>query len=159
MRLVDVQVPYVCSDVLHSYWCLLLFIRSYQRIFRSAASLLVMIPLLIPSCTLLNNASICLKATCVSSLRHEQLPCDTSKEHDKGKKYQNFQIAFRQSHLEISYQTHIRYINWHWCFKNRSMAVKCTFVLMHRVLTTFASLLANTENGPFGYDILTSHPL
>lgn len=55
-QLVDVRVPYVCRDVLHSCWCLHLFIRSYQRIFRSVASLLVMIPLLIPVCTLLNNA-------------------------------------------------------------------------------------------------------
>lgn len=60
-QLVDVRVPYVCRDVLHSCWCLCLFIRSYQRIFRSVASLLVMTPLLIPVCTLLNNAFPLLK--------------------------------------------------------------------------------------------------
>lgn len=48
-----------------------------------------MIPLLIPMRTLLNNAFVYLTATSVSSLRHEQPPCDTSKEEARRKNVAN----------------------------------------------------------------------
>lgn len=76
---VDAQVPDVLCDVPHSHWCLRQFIRSYHRMFSSAAPSLVMIHLLIPARTLLNNSFPCLKATS-PFLRPKREACDTSEE-------------------------------------------------------------------------------
>lgn len=77
---VDAQVPDALCDVLHWHWCLRQFIRSYHRMFSSAAPSLVMIHLLIPARSLLNNSFPCLKATSPSFLRPKRKACDTSEE-------------------------------------------------------------------------------
>lgn len=77
---VDAEVPDLLCDVLRSHWCLRQFIRSYHRTFSSAAPSLVMIHLLIPARTLLNNSFPCLKATSPSFLRPKWKVCDTSEE-------------------------------------------------------------------------------